>query len=145
MDHKDENTKLKAELAKAKADLETAKATGPASDVPRVTVVDHATEAAERLHARNSDKRAKLKAETAKEGGDALYYIPEGGSKFYRLGVVYEPGSVVRLPLDEDPSVTWEVVERIPAPPLEPSQVATAPGAGKPPEAPPKRPSEREI
>lgn len=58
-------------------------------------------------------KRALLKAQTKKEGDFALYFIPENGEVFYRLGVTFQPGTVVRLPLAEDPSVNWLPVEDV--------------------------------
>lgn len=56
-------------------------------------------------------KRAELKARAKKEGSSegevAVYFIPETAPKFYRRGEVVKPGNVVRLPVSEDPSVTW--------------------------------------
>lgn len=62
----------------------------------------------------NAEKRALMKEETLHEGeGEnevALYRIPDGGESFYRKSVTVLPGSIVRLTVAEDPSVTWEVV-----------------------------------
>lgn len=74
--------------------------------------------------AANATKRAALKADTVKEGGNALYLIPEDGQMYYRLGATYKPGSIVRIPVDEEPSITWLAVEAVPGPS---SIVATTP------------------
>lgn len=62
--------------------------------------------------AENEAIRAELKATTTKRDGQALYFIPEGGERFYRKGVLYPTGSVVALPLDEDPSISWLPVDK---------------------------------
>ncbi len=64
----------------------------------------------------NAAKRAEMKEATLKEGeGEnevALFFIPENGEPFVdtRRGVVVQPGNVVRLPIDHDPSIHWEAV-----------------------------------
>lgn len=55
----------------------------------------------------NAEIRAGIKAEAKKESGHAYYKI---NAPAYRLGVYSPAGSVVTLPIDEDPSVDWEPV-----------------------------------
>lgn len=101
--------RLEAELAAAKED-------------PKEAAVRKQREA-------NAKARAALKASTKKEGAHALYFIPESAPPFYRQGILFKPGQVVRLPLEEDPSVEWEAVED--AKPVT-AVVPKAPPAGRP-------------
>lgn len=55
----------------------------------------------------NAAKRADLKEATKKKDGFAYYRI---SAPFYRQSAYYEAGSVVMIPVDEEPSVTWEAV-----------------------------------
>lgn len=49
---------------------------------------------------------AKIKAAAHKSSSHAHYVV--GGQGAYREGVLYGPGQVIRLPLDENPSHTWK-------------------------------------
>lgn len=60
------------------------------------------------LKEKNLQKRAELKAKTAKQGGDALYRVAH--APHYRHGVMHPIGTVVRIPVEEEPSITWEAV-----------------------------------
>lgn len=111
MSEKDELAKVKAALAEKEKELAALKAAAPVSKAK-----DPAA-----LRARRDARRAEVKAEAHKEDGHALYFIPLEGELFYRKGVCYPPGSTVRLPLDEDPSYSWEpVVKKASRPVLEP-------------------------
>lgn len=88
MTDKEKIAQLEAENAALKADPVSAKA------------------AAEK--AANAKKRADLKAATKKKDGLAYYRIP---TAHYGQGILHAAGSIVRLPVDEEPSHTWEVVK----------------------------------
>lgn len=83
-------------------------------------------------------KRDAIKKAAKKEGDFALYGPIPG--PFYRQGVMHPKGSIVKLHLDEDPSVTW--------PPFtdgsEPAEAsATQPSPSAP--TPHKRPSDKSL
>src|SRR3954462_3097220 len=98
MSDKDELAKLKAELAAKDAELAKAKAT------PAVMQLAKEPSELEKKLAANAALRASLKASTYKNATHAFYRIPENGSVFYRLGVTYKVGTIVSLPLSDDPS-----------------------------------------
>lgn len=126
MDHKktSEQDKSAAVAAAAVAAQAPASAAAPAaSPAGRKSKRGKVPTAAE-----NELVRAELKATTAKRDGLALYWIPEGGEKFYRKGVLYPAGSVVALPLEEDPSVFWKAVDKTTPTPAPAPVLVPAPG-----------------
>jgi hypothetical protein len=54
-------------------------------------------------------KRADLMAKTKKEKGFAYYAIQQ---PYYRQGQHFPANSIIRIPEDEEPSVTWLPVEK---------------------------------
>lgn len=116
-----------AELARREAALNR-----KAAEVDAAARATPAT-AVDPVAARNAAKKAQLKADTVKEGPYALYWIPEGGSMHYRQGVQTLPGNIVRIPIEEDPSITWEVVEKTEgAPILTPKEDKSAASPARP-------------
>lgn len=68
-----------------------------------------------------ADMKAKAKREQSGEGEVALYIV--GEKKAYRGGKEYQPGEIIRIPVTEDPSMTWQAAvdapkaaELVPAP-----------------------------
>lgn len=55
-------------------------------------------------------KLEALRAATKREGDHCVYEVTV---PFYRLGKMYEPGSLVRLPFKELPSITFNAVEEV--------------------------------
>jgi hypothetical protein len=65
------------------------------------------------ISAQDRAKLAAMKSKAKKEDGNALYRVgPQG---HYRDGRLYAHGEIVRIPLEQDPSVTFEAVEDEPA------------------------------
>lgn len=58
----------------------------------------------------NAKKRAEMKAAARKESDGKTAVYRTAGEVFYRNGVTHPPYSEVRLPIEEDPSITWEPV-----------------------------------
>jgi hypothetical protein len=54
-------------------------------------------------------KRAELKDKAFKKNGYAYYIISQ---PYYREGQTFPAKSIVRVPQDEEPSVTWQPLER---------------------------------
>lgn len=52
--------------------------------------------------------RAEMKELALTEGGNKLFRVGMEGA--YRDGRVYAPGETIRLPIEEDPSITWEPI-----------------------------------
>lgn len=55
-----------------------------------------------------SKTRAEMKEAALTEGPCKLFRVGLEGA--YRLGKTYPPGATLRLPLEEDPSLTWEPI-----------------------------------
>jgi len=59
-------------------------------------------------------KLEALRAATKREGDHCVYEVTKS---FYRLGKMYNPGELVRLPFKELPSITFNAVEDVVAAP----------------------------
>lgn len=129
MSEKDTIAKLQSALV-AK-EQEVAKLKADASKKDGAAIIREANEKA------REDLRAKtlVTKDNAGKPQFAHYFIPEGGQLFYRLGVSHPPGSVVKLPYDELPSLAWEPVEeRAAAKPMAPVESSKG-----------KRPSDQDV
>lgn len=104
----DEVKALRAQLAEKEAALAASNAKIAAGNI------NHAAKSVA------TAKREHLKASTVRQGTPGedevhLFMIPENGEPFYRKGKLYPAGSIVRLPVDEEPSQHWLPVKESPA------------------------------
>lgn len=66
-------------------------------------------------------KLEAMRAATKREGDHCVYEVTVPS---YRLGKMYEPGELIRLPFKELPSITFNAVEEVaPAPKMRPKKV----------------------